>query len=66
MWERLARIVLALIAVGTVAGCSGQKIPTGGLSAVTTHGYSETRPVMPNTTDAGRTKNRRVEVLVTR
>jgi chemotaxis protein MotB len=38
----------------------------GGLSAVTTHGYADTRPVLPNTTDAGRAKNRRVEVLVTR
>ncbi len=38
----------------------------GGLSAVTTHGYADTRPVMPNTTDAGRAKNRRVEVLVTK
>lgn len=38
----------------------------GGLSAVTTHGYAESRPVMPNATDAGRAKNRRVEVRVTR
>jgi chemotaxis protein MotB len=38
----------------------------GGLNAVTTHGYAETQPVMPNTTDAGRAKNRRVEVRVTR
>ena len=38
----------------------------GGLNAVTTHGYADTRPVMPNTSDAGRAKNRRVEVLVTR
>ena len=38
----------------------------GGLSAVTTHGYADTRPVMPNTTDTGRSKNRRVEVLVTK
>jgi chemotaxis protein MotB len=38
----------------------------GGLSAVTTHGYADTRPVMPNTTDAGRAKNRRVEVRVTK
>jgi chemotaxis protein MotB len=38
----------------------------GGLSAVTTHGYADTRPVLPNTTDAGRAKNRRVEVLVTK
>jgi len=38
----------------------------GGLNAVTTHGYADTRPVMPNTTDAGRSKNRRVEVVVTK
>jgi chemotaxis protein MotB len=38
----------------------------GGLNAVTTHGYADGRPVMPNTTDAGRAKNRRVEVLVTK
>ena len=38
----------------------------GGLMAVTTHGYADTRPVMPNNTDAGRAKNRRVEVLVTK
>ena len=38
----------------------------GGLSAVSTHGYADSKPVMPNTTDAGRAKNRRVEVLVTK
>ncbi|HEU4500176.1 MAG TPA: OmpA family protein [Nitrospira sp.] len=38
----------------------------GGLTAVTTHGYADTRPIMPNTTDGGRAKNRRVEVRVTR
>jgi len=38
----------------------------GGLSAVTTHGYADTQPVMPNNTDSGRAKNRRVEVRVTR
>ena len=38
----------------------------GGLSAVTTHGYADTRPVMPNSTDTGRAKNRRVEVRVTK
>ena len=37
----------------------------GGLGTVTTHGYAETRPVEPNTTDVGRAKNRRVEVRVT-
>jgi chemotaxis protein MotB len=38
----------------------------GSLNAVTTHGYADTRPVMPNTTDAGRAKNMRVEVVVTK
>ena len=38
----------------------------GGLSAVTTHGYADSRPIMPNTTDAGRAKNRRVEIRVTK
>ena len=38
----------------------------GGLSAVTTHGYADSQPIMPNTTDTGRAKNRRVEVRVTK
>jgi chemotaxis protein MotB len=38
----------------------------GGLSAVTTHGFADSQPVMPNSTDAGRAKNRRVEVRVTK
>ena len=38
----------------------------GGLRPVTTHGYADTQPIMPNTTDAGRAKNRRVEVRVTK
>ena len=37
-----------------------------GLRPVTTHGYADTQPIMPNTTDAGRAKNRRVEVRVTK
>jgi chemotaxis protein MotB len=38
----------------------------GGLSGVMTRGYADSRPVMPNTTDAGRAKNRRVEIQVTK
>lgn len=38
----------------------------GGLSASTTHGYADTKPVKPNTTVEGRAKNRRVEVRVTK
>lgn len=38
----------------------------GGLNAVVTHGYADSKPVAPNTTDTGRTKNRRVEVVVTK
>jgi chemotaxis protein MotB len=38
----------------------------GGLGTVTTHGYADTKPVEPNTTDVGRAKNRRIEVRVTK
>jgi len=38
----------------------------GGLSTATTHGYADTKPKAPNTTEAGRAKNRRVEVRVTK
>jgi flagellar motor protein MotB len=37
----------------------------GGLGAILTYGYADSKPVAPDTTDAGRAKNRRVEVLVT-
>ncbi|NJN70236.1 MAG: OmpA family protein [Nitrospira sp.] len=38
----------------------------GGLSNATTQGYADTKPKAPNTTEAGRAKNRRVEVVVTK
>ena len=37
-----------------------------GLGAATTTGYADTMPVEPNTTAAGRAKNRRIEVRVTK
>lgn len=36
------------------------------LGAMAFIGYADTQPVMPNTTDAGRAKNRQVEVRVTK
>lgn len=38
----------------------------GGLGAATTHGYADTKPIAPNTTNEGRAQNRRVEVRVTK
>jgi chemotaxis protein MotB len=48
------------------AGNAAKALAKGGLGPVTTTGYGDTRPVEPNTTPAGRTKNRRVEVRVTK
>jgi len=45
---------------------AGRALRAGGLSAITTHGYADTKPVEPNTTEAGRAKNRRVEIRVTK
>jgi chemotaxis protein MotB len=45
---------------------AAQALKDGGLGTTTTHGYAETQPAVPNTTDAGRAKNRRVEVRVTK
>ena len=48
------------------AANAAKALTEGGLGAATTHGYADTKPVEPNTTAAGRAKNRRVEVRVTK
>ncbi len=48
------------------AANAANALTEGGLGAVTTHGYADTKPVEPNTTASGRAKNRRVEVRVTK
>jgi chemotaxis protein MotB len=48
------------------AANAAKALTEGGLGATTTHGYADAKPVEPNTTEAGRAKNRRVEVRVTK
>jgi len=48
------------------AANAARALDQGGLSTATTHGYADTKPKAPNTTEAGRAKNRRVEVRVTK
>ncbi len=48
------------------AAHAAKALEEGGLAAVTTHGYADTKPKASNKTEAGRAKNRRVEVRVTK
>lgn len=46
------------------AANAAKALEDGGLAAVTIHGYADSKPKASNKTEAGRAKNRRVEVIV--
>lgn len=48
------------------AANAAKALEEGGLASAATHGYADTKPKAPNSTEAGRAKNRRVEVSVTK
>ncbi|MEO5956654.1 MAG: OmpA family protein [Nitrospiraceae bacterium] len=48
------------------AANAAKALTEGGLASSTTDGYADTKPVAPNTTDAGRAQNRLVEVRATK